>query len=89
MRALLCGQRQRTKDAILGLASASAKSIHAFRAVALEPTVVSYIASEKLAKLTRDNSMIASELLALLCREDEEMRFSGRGWLGCKEPDSR
>ncbi len=61
-------------DAIIGLASAIAKSTHTFRVIALEPTVVSYIASEKLSKLTLDNPAIASELLALLCREEDEMR---------------
>jgi len=64
----------KTAGAILGLASAIAKSAHMVRVVALEPTVLSYIPAEKLVKLILDNPVIVCELLPFLCREKEEMQ---------------
>jgi CRP-like cAMP-binding protein len=62
------------KGAILGVASAIAKSVQTFRAVALEPTALSYIPRDKLSKLVLDNTAVGTELIALISAEQAGMQ---------------
>jgi hypothetical protein len=59
---------------VLGIASTIAASLHMFTAVALEPTVMSYIPSEQLKKLLCDDAVLGVEIVMALSVEAAAMR---------------
>jgi CRP-like cAMP-binding protein len=60
--------------AILGLPSAIADEPQSMRAEAIQPTELTFIEREKLAKLVKDNPAIGSEIVALLSAEVSDVR---------------
>lgn len=59
---------------ILGLPSAIAGEIHSMKAEAIEPTEMTFLERDKLAKLVKDNPEFASEIVEVLCAELHELR---------------
>ncbi len=62
------------RGTILGIASTVATSLHMFTAVALEPTVMSYIPSEQLKNLLRDHATLGVDIVVALSVEAAAMR---------------
>ena len=62
------------EGAILGLPSAIAREPQRMKAEAIQPTELTFIEREKLAKLVKDNSVIGAEVVAQLSAELADVR---------------